>query len=152
MSAGGSFDPTDAQRLGAAELATQDEQPQSLALHARAKNVKRIDYHDQHAYAYHLLGLKDRRKAEIGPAINGSSHWAKRQYQLDIAKVFRRTVEAMIEGGFLIVVIHDSANLYSDIASLCGVEVVAVLDRHVNRRTGRRSSQFYESIYIWRKS
>jgi DNA modification methylase len=111
-----------------------------------------IDYHDQHAYAYHLLGLKDRRSAEIGPAVNGSNNRAKRQYQVDIAEVFRRAVEAMTKGGWLVVVIHDSANLYPEIASLCGVEVVAVLDRHVNRRTGRRSSEFYESIFIWRKS
>jgi len=110
-----------------------------------------IDYHDQHAYAYHLLGLKDRRSAEIGPAVNGSSSRAKRQYQLDIAEVFRRAVEVMTKGGWLVIVIHDSANLYPEIASLCGVEVVAVLDRHVNRRTGRRSSEFYESIFIWRK-
>lgn len=110
-----------------------------------------IDYHDQHAYAYHLLGLEDRRNAEIGPAVNGSSNRAKRQYQLDIAEVFRRSVEAMIKGGWIIVIIHDSANLYPEIASLCRVEVVTTLDRHVNRRTGRRSSEFYESIFIWRK-
>jgi hypothetical protein len=24
------------------------------------------------------------------------------------------------------------------------------VQRHVNRRTGRRSSEFYESIFIWR--
>jgi hypothetical protein len=29
--------------------------------------------------------------------------------------------------------------------------VEGVLQRHVNRRTGRRSSEFYESIFIWRK-
>jgi len=110
-----------------------------------------IDYHDQHAYAYHLLGLEDRRDAEIGPAANGSGSEAKRQYQLDIAQVFRNCVKAMIRGGWLIVVIHDSANLYPEIASMCSVEVMAVLDRHVNRRTGRRSSEFYESIFIWRK-
>ena len=111
-----------------------------------------IDYHDQHTYAYHLLGLEDRRNAEIGPAVNGSSNRAKRQYQLDIAEVFRRSVEAMTKGGWLIVVIHDSANLYPEIASLCGVEELEVVDRHVNRRTGRRSSEFYESIFIWRKT
>lgn len=110
-----------------------------------------IDYHDQHAYAYHLLGLTDRRQSEIGPAVNGSSHRAKQQYQQDIAKVFCRAVEAMTSGGWLIIVIHDSANLYPAIASLCGVETVAVVDRHVNRRTGRRSNEFYESIFIWRK-
>lgn len=110
-----------------------------------------IDYHDQHAYAYHLLGLEDRRDAEIGPAANGSGNKAKRQYQLDIAEVFRNCVKAMTKGGWLIVVIHDSASLYPEIASMCEVEVAAVLERHVNRRTGRRSSEFYESIFIWRK-
>jgi hypothetical protein len=110
-----------------------------------------IDYHDQHAYAYHLLGLEDRRDSEIGPAANGSSSRAKRQYQMDIAAVFRNCVKAMTKGGWLVVVIHDSANLYPEIASMCGVEVVAILDRHVNRRTGRRSSEFYESIFVWRK-
>jgi len=111
-----------------------------------------IDYHDQHAYAYHLLGLKDRRVAEIGPAVNGSGKMAKRQYQLDIARVFRRAVKAMVQGGWLIVVVHDSSSLYPGIASLCGAEEAAVIDRHVNRRTGRRSSEFYESIFVWRKA
>jgi len=111
-----------------------------------------INYHDQHAYAYHLLGLKDRRVAEIGPAVNGSGKMAKRQYQLDIARVFRRAVKAMVQGGWLIVVVHDSSSLYPEIASLCEVEEVAVINRHVNRRTGRRSSEFYESIFIWRKA
>jgi DNA modification methylase len=110
-----------------------------------------INYHDQHAYAYHLLGLKDRRDAEIGPAVNGSGYQAKKQYQLDIARVFRRVVQAMPPGGPLVVVVHDSANLYPEIAALCGVQEVATLHRHVNRRTGRRSSEFYESVFIWRK-
>lgn len=111
-----------------------------------------IDYHDQHAYAYHLLGLRDRRGDEIGPAVNGSSRKAQGRYQLDIAEVFRHAVESMRPGGWIIVIIHDRSKLYPEIASLCGVEVVAELDRHVNRRTGRRSSEFFESIFVWRKA
>ncbi len=110
-----------------------------------------IDYHDQHAYAYHLLGLVDRRRLEIGAAVNGSSRQTKRQYQFDIAKVFMNTLGSMVSGGWLIVVAHDSANLYPEIADLCKVEQVAIVHRHVNRRTGRRSSAFYESVFIWRK-
>jgi len=111
-----------------------------------------IDYHDQHAYAYHLLGLTDRRKSEIGAAINGSSLKVKKQYQTDIAEVFSNAVKSMVDGGILVVIAHDSANLYPEIGRLCGVEPIAVLNRHVNRRTGRRSNEFYESIFIWRKS
>lgn len=110
-----------------------------------------IDYHEQHAYAYHLLGLDDAREKEIGAAANGSSQRAKRQYQQDIAEVFRRCLAAMPSGGRLIVVAGDRENLYGEIAAMVGVEVEAILQRHVNRRTGRRASAFFESVFIWRK-
>ncbi|GAG54758.1 unnamed protein product, partial [marine sediment metagenome] len=86
------------------------------------------------------------------PAVNGSSHKTQKQYQLDIAEVFRRSVDSIKQGGWIIVVAHDKSNLYPEIASLCGVEELEVVNRHVNRRTGRRSSEFYESIFIWRKT
>jgi hypothetical protein len=47
-------------------------------------------------------------------------------------------------------VANDKHELYGRIAEAVGVRVEAVLHRHVNRRTGRRSSEFYESIFIWR--
>jgi DNA modification methylase len=110
-----------------------------------------IDYHEQHVYAYHLLGLEDMREHEIGPAANGSSKKARRQYQLEIAEVFRRAADAMPTGGRIIVVANDRSELYGGIADNIGVEVEDVVQRHVNRRTGRRSGEFYESIFIWRK-
>jgi DNA modification methylase len=110
-----------------------------------------IDYHEQHAYAYHLLGLHDQRDKEIGAAANGSSQKARRLYQEDIAGVFRRLSEKLKPGGRMIVVAGDRSNLYGDIASMAGVEVEATVLRHVNRRTGRRSGEFYESVFIWRK-
>ncbi|HUT73836.1 MAG TPA: DNA methyltransferase [Armatimonadota bacterium] len=110
-----------------------------------------IDYHDQHAYAYELLGLEDKRGWEIGPAANGSSERAKCEYQQAIAAVFSSAVSAMPPGGRLIVVANDKFDLYGPIADLVGVEVEAVVQRQVNRRTGRRSGEFYESVFIWRK-
>ena len=110
-----------------------------------------IDYHEQHAYAYHLLGLEDRRDDEIGSAANGCSQRARQQYQSDIAEVFRRAANSMPTGGRMIVVVNDRASLYDEIANLVGVEVEGIIQRQVNRRTGRRSSEFYESIFIWRK-
>ena len=110
-----------------------------------------IDYHEQHAYAYHLLGLKDQRHKEIGAAAQGSSIKAKSQYKADIASVFKRLLPNIRPGGRLVVVAGDRANLYGDIADLVGVEVEATVKRHVNRRTGRRSTNFYESVFIWRK-
>jgi DNA modification methylase len=110
-----------------------------------------IDYHEQHVYGYHLLDLKDNRDYEIGPAVNGSSLKAKEQYQKDIAEVFNRAIRFMPKSGPLIVVAGDKAKLYGKIAELIGVKVEAIVQRHVNRRTGRRSTEFYESVFIWRK-
>jgi len=110
-----------------------------------------IDYHEQHSYAYNLLDLKDRRSEEIGPAAQGTSRKAREQYQADIAGVFRNAVAAMPSGGRLIVVAGDRHNLYDEIAAMVGVEVESIVKRHVNRRTGRRSSEFYESVFVWRK-
>ncbi|MCC6445945.1 MAG: class I SAM-dependent methyltransferase [Armatimonadetes bacterium] len=110
-----------------------------------------IDYHKQHAYAYHLLGLEERGDLEIGAAANGSSQKAKRQYQQDIAAVFANILNSMPTGGRLIVVAGDRYNLYDGIADLIGVDLEAVILRHVNRRTGRRSTEFYESVFVWRK-
>ena len=110
-----------------------------------------IDYHEQHRYAYELLRLQDKSESEIGAAKRGSSQKAQRTYQESIAEVFRRACGAMPVGGILIVVAGDKFGLYDEIARLCGVEVEAVLKRHVNRRTGRRASEFYESVFVWRK-
>ena len=110
-----------------------------------------IDYHEQHRYAYELLGLEDKRETEIGAAERGTSQKAKADYQQAIARVFRRACDAMPSGGYLIVVAGDRHGLYDEIARLAGVEVEAIVNRHVNRRTGRRASEFYESVFIWRK-
>lgn len=110
-----------------------------------------IDYHEQHAYAYHLFGLKDRRGEEIGAAAAGASASARSKYVVDIAKVFARFLDRMPKGGPLIVVAGDKHNLYPEIAKMLDVEVEGVIERHVNRRTGRRSTPFYESVFVWRK-
>jgi DNA modification methylase len=110
-----------------------------------------IDYHDQHKYAYELLNLEDKSILEIGAARQGSGKKAQAEYKESIAQVFKNALNSMPSGGRLIVVAGDSHNLYGDIAEICSVEVEAILHRHVNRRTGRRLSEFYESIFIWRK-
>jgi DNA modification methylase len=111
-----------------------------------------IDYHEQHAYAYHLLGLEDKRAEEIGAATNGSSTRAKEEYQNQIARVLRRARRAVGKNGKIIIVANDRANLYPNIAKLANLEIDAVVNRHVNRRTGRRSTEFYESIFILSRS
>jgi len=110
-----------------------------------------IDYHEQHRYAYELLGLEDRRTFEIGAAENGSSQRAKTEYQEAITAVFQNVLKSIKPNGYLIIVAGDKHNLYENIAEMCNVKTEAILNRHVNRRTGRRSSEFFESIFIWEK-
>ncbi|HQD91599.1 MAG TPA: DNA methyltransferase [Syntrophomonadaceae bacterium] len=110
-----------------------------------------IDYHDQHRYAYELLGLEDNSSFEIGAAKEGTSQQAKIKYQQAIANVFKRCCESIRPGGYLIVIACDKHNLYGKIAELCGVKEEAILQRQVNRRTGRRSTDFYESVFIWQR-
>ena len=108
-----------------------------------------IDYHDQHKYAYELLGLENNEEKEIGPAKNGQSEQAKKEYIDGINSVFLHTSKHMTKDGLLLIVINDKYNLYK--AEAIGFEQIGKVDRHVNRRTGRREGAFYESILIWKK-
>jgi len=108
-----------------------------------------IDYHDQHRYAYELLGLTDKEIDEIGPAKKGQSHTAKRAYSAGINDVFLHTRDHMSQKGIMAIVVNDKYNLYDP--SRVGFRQIERLERHVNRRTGRRSGAFYESILIWQK-
>lgn len=111
-----------------------------------------IDYHRQHEYAYQLLGLEDKSEFEIGPASNGVGQSAKLQYQQMLISVFRNIANSVKVGGRVIVVASDKFGLYEQIADASGFKVDQIIKRHVDRRTGRRFSKFYESIFIWQKA
>jgi len=111
-----------------------------------------IDYHEQHRYAYELLGLPWKEELEIGAALKGTSQRAKARYQREIAEVFSNVKKSLSEDGVVVVVVGDRYGLYDDIADLCGFYLETRLQRQVNRRTGRRAGDFYESILIWRNS
>lgn len=107
-----------------------------------------IDYHEQHRYAYELLGLVDRRVEEIGPASRGTSRSALAEYQRSMVDVFRNASEQMDPGSPVVIVVNDSRNLYPEILNRSGLHLEEVLTRHVNRRTGRRAGEFYESVLV----
>ena len=109
-----------------------------------------IDYHDQHRYAYELLGLVNKETKEIGAAKSGSSDRAKKKYIKEINDVLLHTRNHMAEKGIMAVVVNDKHDLYDP--SKVGFKSVGRVERHVNRRTGRRSGAFYESILIWEKA
>lgn len=109
-----------------------------------------IDYHEQHRYAYELLGLPDKKDFEIGAASKGNSKAAKEEYASGIGEVFAQARHAIEDKGIVVIVVHDKHSLYTEMAARAGYEQEEVLTRNVNRRTGRRGEDFFEQILIWR--
>ena len=110
-----------------------------------------IDYHQQHRYAYELLGLEMNVKDEIGSAALGNSQRAQQAYLNQIGEVFANLKRSLTRNARLVVVVHDRKNLYPQLAERLGFRVEAEMHRHVDRRTGRRASDFFESVYVWKK-
>ena len=107
-----------------------------------------IDYPDQHRYAYELLDLDDRRERELGAAARGTSRRAVDEYVSGIAAVLRRQAESLAPGAPVLVVVNDRRDLYPAILECSGLQLVDRLERHVNRRTGRRSGEYFESVLV----
>jgi len=109
-----------------------------------------IDYHEQHRYAYELLGLKDNSKKEIGIKTKGNGRKATEIYKTNISKVFKNIADNALDQkkGKIIIVVNDRLNLYDDIVNDAGLKITNRLHRRVDRRTGRRATSFYESILI----
>ena len=107
-----------------------------------------IDYHEQHRYAYELLGLDDHRERELGAAARGTSRKAVADYVAGVSQVLRRCAESLTPGTPVIVVVNDRRDLYPDILERSGLRLEDRLERHVNRRTGRRAGEYFESVLI----
>lgn len=108
-----------------------------------------IDYHDQHKYAYELLGLKNNEKREIGAAKNGQSAQAKENYIRGIEGVLLHTRDYLAPNALVLIVVNDKFGLFKP--ETIGFKEIGKVDRHVNRRTGRREGAFYESVLICQK-
>jgi SAM-dependent methyltransferase len=107
-----------------------------------------IDYHEQHRYAYELLGLEDLGTHELG---RGSTKQAIADYIDGVARVLERAAEHLRRGGHLLIVVNDRRDVYPEILDGAGLECVHRLRRHVNRRTGRRAGEFFEDVLVARK-
>jgi hypothetical protein len=107
-----------------------------------------IDYHEQHRYAYELLDLDDRRDRELGAAARGTSRSAIEDYVAGIARVLAVQSQRLEPGAPVIVVVNDRRDLYPQILERSSLTLVDRLERHVNRRTGRRAGEYFESILV----
>lgn len=109
-----------------------------------------IDYHEQHRYSYELLKLRDRREDEIGAAANGTSTRAVAAYVADMTAVFGNAASQLRQDAPIVIVVNDSRSLYPQILAGAGLLLEDKITRHVNRRTGRRAGEFFESILVCR--
>lgn len=109
-----------------------------------------IDYHEQHRYAYELLGLVDRRSEEIGGAAAGRARASIDSYVESMSQVFANARQQMNNGSWVLIVVNDSQNLYPAILDNASLSLEDRITRHVNRRTGRRAGEFFEDVLICR--
>jgi len=107
-----------------------------------------IDYHEQHRYAYELLGLDDRRERELGAAAQGASRAALDAYVSGVAEVLGRCASALSPRAPVVIVVNDRREVYPEILSRAKLRLVERLERHVNRRTGRRAGEYFESVLV----
>ncbi len=107
-----------------------------------------IDYHEQHAYAYELLGLSRRDKNEIGPKASGQSRAARDEYLEGISNVLLNCKRYLASDYDVFLVANDKWNLYPTIARRSGMQIVKRYERPVLFRTEKnRNSPYHETIF-----
>jgi hypothetical protein len=109
-----------------------------------------IDYHEQHRYAYELLGLDDRRELEVGTAAAGTSRAALAAYSDGIVSALVNASGSLRRGAPVLIVVNDRRELYPEILERAGLRLEERLRRHVNRRTGRRAGEYFEDVLVAR--
>jgi len=109
--------------------------------------VGQIDYHEQHAYAYDLLGFKRKDDLEIGPLYKGQGLEARRSYAQGIADVLNNCKQYLKEDFDIFLVANDKCNLYPEIAEKSGMKIVNQFKRPVLNRTERDRNPYSEIIF-----
>jgi hypothetical protein len=109
-----------------------------------------IDYHEQHRYAYELLGLSQHGDHELGRPANGLSRAAIETYVQGVADVLANARRSLVRGAAVCVVVNDRRELYPEILRRAGLRLETRLERHVNRRTGLRAGEYFESVLVCR--
>jgi tRNA G10 N-methylase Trm11 len=109
-----------------------------------------IDYHEQHRYAYELLGLDDVRELELGAAAGGTSRAALAAYAEGMVSAFANARTQLRRSAPVLIVVNDRRDLYPEILERAGLRLEDRLRRHVNRRTGRRAGEFFEDVLVAR--
>ena len=112
-----------------------------------------IDYHEQHAYAYELLGLPRRDEGEIGPKAGGQSRAVREEYVDGISKVLLNCKPYLVPDYDIFLVANDKWNLYPSIAQCSGMRIMKRYERPVLYRTEKnRNAPYNETIFHLKES
>jgi DNA modification methylase len=105
-----------------------------------------INYHDQHAYAYELLGLERRDDLEIGSLSKGISRKQKEAYVRDMASVLINCKRFLTKDADIFIVVNDKHGLYPQIIQLADMKIIGEFKRPVLHRT-EGNNPYFESVF-----
>jgi len=106
-----------------------------------------INYHEQHAYAYELLGFERKDELEIGSLYRGQGKEARESYVNGIAEVLINCKKFLKKNYNVFLVANDKYNLYPKIAKLAGMKIVNTYKRPVLNRVEKDRSAYAEIIF-----
>lgn len=129
------------------ELATLVQKQKISGIFSSPPYVGLIDYHEQHAYAYDLLGLTRRDTKEIGPLHRGKSKQAQADYVNGIAAVLNNCRRFLADNSNIFLVANDSLNLYEQIAAQAKMQIINRFKRPVLNRTEKDKGAYSETIF-----
>ncbi len=109
--------------------------------------VGQIDYHEQHAYAYTLMGFERKDELEIGPLSKGQGLEARNLYINGISSVLLNCRKYLDDDFNIFLVANDKYNLYPTIAEKSDMKIVNTFKRPVLNRTERDRSPYSEIIF-----
>jgi len=113
--------------------------------------VGQIDYHEQHAYAYDLLGYKRNDEMEIGPLYKGQGEKARTSYIEGISTVLLNCKKYLAKDFDIFLVANDKYDLYPSIVELAGMQIIDKFKRPVLNRTERDKTPYSEIIFHIKK-
>lgn len=106
-----------------------------------------IDYHEQHAYAYDMLGFRRRDEEEIGPLSRGQTIEAQQQYIEGIAQVLLNSRPFLKDDFSIFLVANDKYDLYPRIAELADMQIANRYKRPVLSRSEKNKTPYSETIF-----
>lgn len=106
-----------------------------------------IDYHDQHRYAYELLGMPLNGHMEIGNKSYGTNMSAQQMYKEAIIQVLINLRSQIADNCKVFFVVNDKNNIYTEIAQKSGFKIIERFDRPVLKKASRERNAYSESIF-----